>query len=70
MMIEGHKMDCVYYDPYPNADLEKYVKAYGDLQESFGDRRITITRVATVEDVLKQADVSVVAHIHGKYSLL
>ncbi|GMH43611.1 hypothetical protein BSKO_11533 [Bryopsis sp. KO-2023] len=57
MMVEGHKMDLVYYDPYPNKNLEKYMKAYGDLQESFGERRITCTRLATPEDVLKEADV-------------
>lgn len=58
MMIEGHKMDCVYYDPYPNANFEEYVKAYGDFLESAGDKRITCTRLATVEDVLKESDVS------------
>lgn len=58
MMIEGHKMDCVYFDPYPNTKFEEYVKAYGDFLESVGDPRVTCTRMATVEDVLRQADVS------------
>ena len=26
MMVEGHKMDLLYYDPYPNAFLEQYIK--------------------------------------------
>lgn len=57
MMVEGHKMDLVYYDPYPNEKLEKYIKAYSDLQESFGEKPITCTRLETPEDVLKAADV-------------
>ena len=57
MMAEGHKMDIVYYDPYPNAKLEAYVSAYGDLLAAHGERRVTITRVPTVDDVLKSADV-------------
>jgi hypothetical protein len=26
MMVEGHKMNLVYYDPYPNTKLEDYIK--------------------------------------------
>ncbi len=26
MMVEGHKCDLVYYDPYPNKFLEEYVR--------------------------------------------
>jgi hydroxypyruvate reductase 1 len=26
MMVEGHKMNLVYYDPYPNTRLEEYIK--------------------------------------------
>ncbi|KAK9817771.1 hypothetical protein WJX72_001967 [[Myrmecia] bisecta] len=57
MMAEGHKMDIVYYDPYPNKFLEDYVAKYGKLLESVGERAITCTRLETVEEVLKQADV-------------
>lgn len=28
MMMEGHKCNLVYYDPYPNKFLEKYVAEY------------------------------------------
>lgn len=58
MMVEGHKMHLVYYDPYPNAKLEAYIKAYGDLLEAHGEPRVTCTRLETVEEVLQQADVS------------
>ena len=26
LQVEGHKMDLVYYDPYPNKFLEEYVR--------------------------------------------
>lgn len=26
MMVEGHKMNLVYYDPYPNKHLEEYIR--------------------------------------------
>eukprot|EP00803_Ostreobium_quekettii_P007540 evm.model.scf_110EXC.8 EVM.evm.TU.scf_110EXC.8 scf_110EXC:140280-146754(-) len=57
MMVEGHKMDLVYYDPYPNKKLEDYVSKYGDLLESCGERRVTCRRLETVEEVLREADV-------------
>ena len=57
MMVEGHKMNLVYYDPYPNKFLEEYVKDYGKLLESKGEKAVTLKRCDTVEDVLKEADV-------------
>jgi hydroxypyruvate reductase 1 len=57
MMVEGHKMNLVYYDPYPNKFLEDYVKDYSKLVESRGEAPITVTRCETVEDVLKTSDV-------------
>lgn len=38
--------------------LEDYINKYGDLLESFGEKRITCRRVDTVEEVLREADVS------------
>ena len=26
MMVEGHKMNLLYYDPYPNKGLEEYIR--------------------------------------------
>eukprot|EP00798_Chlamydomonas_sp_ICE-L_P010019 gene10019-7906_t len=31
MMVEGHKMNLVYFDPYPNKKLEEYLAEYGEL---------------------------------------
>ena len=50
-------MDIVYYDPYPNTRLEAFIKGYGALLASHGERPVTITRVPTVEEVLQKSDV-------------
>ena len=50
-------MDIVYYDPYPNAKLEAFIGAYGKLLASHGERAVSITRVPTVEEVLRKSDV-------------
>ena len=57
MLAEGHKMDIVYYDPYPNRALEGYIAEYGQLLASKGERAVTIEQLPSVEDVLKRADV-------------
>ena len=57
MFAEGHKMDIVYYDPYPNKRLESYIAEYGALLASKGERAVTIEQLPTVEHVLKRADV-------------
>lgn len=57
MMVEGHKMDLVYYDPYPNKHLEQYVTDYGAFLKERGERPVSVKRVDTVNEVLQQADV-------------
>lgn len=57
MMLEGFKMNLVYYDPYPNPALEAYVAAYSQFLEAQGEAPVTCTRLETVEALLQQADV-------------
>ncbi len=56
MMVEGHKMDLVYYDLYRNSALEDYVAAYADFLESRGERPVTCRRAENVEDLLRVSD--------------
>jgi len=56
MMVEGHKMNLLYHDIYPNKDLEDYIAAYGDFLKSRGEEPVTCRRAAGVEDVLREAD--------------
>jgi hydroxypyruvate reductase 1 len=57
MMVEGFKMNLVYYDLYANEMLEGYVKDYGELLAAHGERPVTATRLDTIEDVMRAADV-------------
>lgn len=57
MMVEGFKMNLVYFDVYQNQALEAYVAAYGDFLEAQGEPRVTCTRLDTPEAVLRASDV-------------
>jgi len=56
MMVEGHKMDLIYYDLYRNSALEDYVAAYADFLKSRGEQPVACRRAENVEDVLQTAD--------------
>ena len=56
MMVEGHKMNLVYHDPYPNKDLEDYIAAYSDFLKSRGEEPVSCRRADSLEDLLRKAD--------------
>ncbi len=56
MMVEGHKMNLLYYDLYPSTALEDYFAVYGEFLKSQGQQPPICRRVATVEDLLQEAD--------------
>jgi hydroxypyruvate reductase 1 len=56
MMVEGHKMDLIYYDIYPNQELEDYIAAYSEFLKSRGEAPVSCKRAESVNDVLRQAD--------------
>lgn len=57
MMVEGHKMDLLYYDAYQNRALEEYIRDYGNLLEARGERPVSVRRTQTVEELLAESDV-------------
>jgi len=57
MMIEGHKMNCVYFDLQPQPEFEAFVKDYSAFLVARGEAPITITRAASVDELLPQCDV-------------
>jgi hydroxypyruvate reductase 1 len=57
MLVEGHKMDLVYYDPAPNEALEEYVANYSRFLQAHGRKPVHCRRAASVEEVLREADV-------------
>lgn len=56
MMVEGHKMNLIYYDIYPNKDLEDDIAAYGDFLKSRGEEPVSCKRVEKIEDLLQEVD--------------
>ena len=57
MMVEGFKMNLVYFDLYRNEHLEKFVDDYSQLLVAHGEDPVTCRRLETLEDVLRVADV-------------
>ena len=57
MMVEGHKMNLIYYDLYRNEALERYVAAYSAFVQTHGQPPVTCRRAECVEDLLREADV-------------
>ena len=57
MMIEGLKMNLIYFDLYQNKALEEYVQAYSDFLVSQGEAPVSCARTESVEDLLRKADV-------------
>jgi lactate dehydrogenase-like 2-hydroxyacid dehydrogenase len=52
-----HQMDVVYYDLFPNQALEDFFDEYSVISEKYGGRKLTCTRMDTMEEVLAVADV-------------
>lgn len=57
MMVEGFKMNVIYYDLYQSSRLEKFVSAYGEFLRSQGETPVTWKRASSPEEVLREADV-------------
>jgi len=56
IMVEGFKMDLVYFSPRPNKALEDYMAAYADFLQSRGQAPVTCRRAPSVEYLLETAD--------------
>ncbi len=56
MMVEGHKMNLVYHDIYPNQELEDYIAAYSAFLQSRGEKPVSCRRAESLEDLLRSAD--------------
>jgi hydroxypyruvate reductase 1 len=56
-MVEGHKMNLIYYDPCRNNALEDYVAAYGEFLKTQGEQLVSCVRAGSADEVLGEADV-------------
>ena len=57
MMVEGLKMNLVYFDPQPNAHLEEFVRSYGAFLTARGEPAVSCRRAGVIDDLLEKADV-------------
>jgi len=56
MMVEGHKMNLVYFDLHANRELEDFIQEYGSFLKSRGEPPVTCYRAETIEELLRAAD--------------
>jgi len=57
MMVEGHKMNVIYYDLHRKADMEDYISAYSAFLKDQGEEPVFCHRAESIEEVLEKADV-------------
>ncbi|QHN79522.1 Glycerate dehydrogenase [Arachis hypogaea] len=57
MMVEGFKMNLIYFDLYQSTRLEKFVTAYGEFLKANGEKPVTWKRASSMDEVLQQADI-------------
>jgi len=56
MMVEGHKMNLIYFDLTPNEGLERYVADYASFLEKNGEKPVSCRRASSLEQLLAEAD--------------
>ena len=57
MMVEGHKMNLLYYSPHPNKALEEFVARYGEFLQTQGEEPVFCKQANSIDEVLAEADV-------------
>jgi hydroxypyruvate reductase 1 len=57
MMVEGHKMNLIYYDIHPNKGLEDHIKAYSEFLQRQGLQPVMCQRADGIEALLAEADI-------------
>jgi len=57
LMLEGFKMDIVYFDLYKNQALHDYVADYSEFLVAHGQDPVSCRQLDSIEDVLRTADV-------------
>ena len=57
MMVEGLKMNLVYFDLCPNEELEQYIADYSAFLVAAGEDPVSCRRLDTIEGLLAESDV-------------
>jgi hydroxypyruvate reductase 1 len=56
MMVEGHKMDLIYFDPHAKKRLEDYISGYNGFLAARKLPTLICKRAEKIEDLLREAD--------------
>ena len=56
MMVEGHKMNLIYFDPHANKRLEDYLSGYNAFLTARKLPAVNCKRAGQIEDLLREAD--------------
>lgn len=56
MMVEGLKMNLIYFDLQKNTALEKYLRAFSAFLTSRGEPPVTCRRTESIDELLQEAD--------------
>jgi hydroxypyruvate reductase 1 len=57
MMVEGFKMNLIYFDLRKNEPLESYVAGYARLLADHGEPPVKVRRAETIDEIVEAADV-------------
>jgi len=57
MMVEGHKMNLIYYSPHRNERLETYIQRYNAFLRGEGVHWVTCRRASSLDELLEASDV-------------
>jgi hydroxypyruvate reductase 1 len=57
MMVEGHKMNVIYYSLHKNQTLEEYIASYGLFLEAQGQEPVSCRKVEALEELLEESHV-------------
>lgn len=57
MMLEGHRMNVLYFDLYKNDQLENCTAAFNDYLKAQGESAVSCRQTDSVEELLKKSDI-------------
>ncbi|MCX6136072.1 MAG: hypothetical protein NTV54_01060 [Ignavibacteriales bacterium] len=57
MMVEGFKMDLLYFSPHRNEAMEQRIVQFNAFLRSQGEREVSCRKAETVEELLRESDV-------------
>ena len=57
MMVEGFKMNLLYFSPHRNEGLEKRITGFGEFLKMQGEEALTCRKVNSIEELLRESDI-------------